>query len=92
MNELAVIEESSRNLITHSEADLELFVTFEIDGQMFGLPVRQVQDILKLDDIVVLDIDALLPKGTYDAVRRQPSTIWMLRRRDRSARRPRRPV
>ena len=63
MKELAVIEESSRNLITNSEADLELFVIFEIDGQMFGVSVRQVQDILKLDDIVVLDIDAPLPKG-----------------------------
>ncbi len=41
MNELAVIDES-RELHTHTETELDEFVTFKIDGQLFGVHVLNV--------------------------------------------------
>ncbi len=44
--EQAITTTGSRDLETHAKEDLEDFVTFTIKGQMFGIPVLNVQDIL----------------------------------------------
>jgi len=42
-----VISESSKDVYDSSAADMKQFVTMEIDGQLFGIPVVTVQDILR---------------------------------------------
>ena len=46
MNEVAVVEKSTDLTALHA-TNLEEYVTFKIGGQMFGISVLQVQDILK---------------------------------------------
>ncbi|HEY2008325.1 MAG TPA: chemotaxis protein CheW [Rhizomicrobium sp.] len=46
MNTEALVSPASRN-----ETDADVFVTFTVAGQLFGVPVTRVQDILIPDDI-----------------------------------------
>jgi len=41
----------SQDLATHPGEDLEDYVTFKVEGQLFGIPVLRVQDILKPERI-----------------------------------------
>jgi len=65
MNELAVIDES-RELHTHSETEQDEFVTFKIDGQLFGVQVLNVQDILKPQDIAFVPLAPPEVKGSIN--------------------------
>ncbi len=40
-----------QNLATHPGENLEDYVTFKVEGQLFGIPVLRVQDILKPQQI-----------------------------------------
>jgi len=42
-----VLSDSSTDLYDSKVADMKQFVTMEIDGQLFGIPVITVQDILR---------------------------------------------
>ena len=41
----------SSDTLVHNESDTEAFVTFTVAGQLFGVPVIRVQDILRPDVI-----------------------------------------
>ncbi len=47
MSELAVIENSDQNSFNQVAVDKEQLVTMMIEGQMFGVPILQVQDIVE---------------------------------------------
>lgn len=49
--ENALTTTTERNLQPTSSVATEDFVTFEIDGQLFGIPVLKIQDILKPEKI-----------------------------------------
>jgi purine-binding chemotaxis protein CheW len=50
MNQLAVVD-SHGSSVTHAEKNTEQFVTFRVDGQLFGVNVLGVQDILRTEEI-----------------------------------------
>ena len=49
--ESTVAAADSQDLATHPGEDLEDYVTFKVEGQLFGIPVLRVQDILKPERI-----------------------------------------
>lgn len=51
MNQLVVADDMNRDIENIHAEDLEQFVTFMVNDQLFGVPVLQVQDILKPEDI-----------------------------------------
>lgn len=55
MNEVAIADHGRELDVIH-EADKDEFVTFRIDGQLFGVPVLHVQDILKPEDIAFVPL------------------------------------
>lgn len=55
MNELVAVEQGSALQAVGGE-DLNDFVTFVIKGQMFGIPVLKVQDILTPDHIASIPL------------------------------------
>lgn len=48
------------------EKDLEDFVTFTVSGQLFGIPILKVQDILDLDIIASIPLAPPEVKGTIN--------------------------
>tara|TARA_B100000315_G_scaffold260510_1_gene322484 strand:+ start:5522 stop:6004 length:483 start_codon:yes stop_codon:yes gene_type:complete len=65
MNEVAVVETGSELSALHA-TDLEEYVTFKIDGQLFGISVLQVQDILKPEDIAFVPLAPPEVKGSIN--------------------------
>ena len=65
MNEVAVVE-TGRNMVEMAEADTEEFVTFRIAGQLFGVPVLHVQDILRPKDIAFVPLAPPEVKGSIN--------------------------
>jgi len=65
MNEVAVVETGSELLALHA-TDLEEYVTFRIDNQLFGISVLQVQDILKPEDIAFVPLAPPEVKGSIN--------------------------
>jgi len=64
-NEVAVAEEYDLTA-THPGEDLEDFVTFFIQDQMFGIPVLNVQDILTPDKIAPIPLAPAEVKGSIN--------------------------
>ena len=52
----AVAERPSYDVTAHGSEDLEQFVTFTVAGQMFGVPVLRVQDILQTHKIASIPL------------------------------------
>lgn len=52
----ALTETGSHELTTHPGEDLEDFVSFRVAGQLFGIPVLMVQDILSPDKIASIPL------------------------------------
>ena len=65
MNEVAVVE-TGRNMVEMAEAKTEEFVTFRIAGQLFGVPVLHVQDILRPEDIAFVPLAPPEVKGSIN--------------------------
>jgi purine-binding chemotaxis protein CheW len=55
MNQVAVVESSAEHDALHA-TNLDEYVTFKIDNQLFGISVLQVQDILKPDVIAFVPL------------------------------------
>lgn len=51
-----LVAAASREVETFLEKDLEDFVTFLVGGQLFGIPILKVQDILRLEDIAPIPL------------------------------------
>ncbi len=64
--EQAITTTGSRDLEAHAGKDLEDFVTFVIKGQMFGIPVLKVQDILTPDYIASIPLAPAEVKGSIN--------------------------
>lgn len=62
----AVATTSGQNLSTIQGDDLENFVTFVIENQLFGIPVLMVQDILKPDRIASVPLAPPEVKGAIN--------------------------
>jgi len=65
MNEVAVVETGSELYALHA-TDLEEYVTFKIDDQLFGISVLQVQDILKPEEIAFVPLAPPEVKGSIN--------------------------
>jgi purine-binding chemotaxis protein CheW len=65
MNEVAVVE-TGNELDALYAANLEEYVTFKIEGQLFGISVLQVQDILKPVDIAFVPLAPPEVKGSIN--------------------------
>ncbi|MBT5940051.1 MAG: chemotaxis protein CheW [Rhodospirillaceae bacterium] len=65
MNEVAVVETGNELFALHA-TNLEEYVTFKIDNQMFGISVLQVQDILKPEDIAFVPLAPPEVKGSIN--------------------------
>tara|TARA_B100000315_G_scaffold245725_1_gene272111 strand:- start:134 stop:628 length:495 start_codon:yes stop_codon:yes gene_type:complete len=64
--EQAITTTGSRDLEAHAKEDLEDFVTFMIKGQMFGIPVLKVQDILTPNYIASIPLAPPEVKGSIN--------------------------
>lgn len=63
---LATVDDSHDITATHPGNDLEDFVTFFIDDQMFGIPVLKVQDILTPQNIAAIPLAPAEVKGSIN--------------------------
>ncbi|MCH7937687.1 MAG: chemotaxis protein CheW [Proteobacteria bacterium] len=59
-------EADSQNLATHPGENLEDYVTFRVEGQLFGIPVLRVQDILKPERIAPVPLAPKEVKGSIN--------------------------
>ena len=64
--ESTVAAADSRNQATHQGENLEDYVTFKVEGQLFGIPVLRVQDILKPDRIAPVPLAPREVKGSIN--------------------------
>lgn len=63
--ETTVAADDSHNLAAHPGENLEDYVTFKVAGQLFGIPVLRVQDILKPERIAPVP---LAPKEVMGSI------------------------
>ncbi len=63
--ETTVAADDSHNLAAHPGENLEDYVTFKVEGQLFGIPVLRVQDILKPERIAPVP---LAPKEVMGSI------------------------
>ena len=64
--ESTVAAADSQDLATHPGKDLEDYVTFKVEGQLFGIPVLRVQDILKPERIAPVPLAPKEVKGSIN--------------------------
>ena len=64
--ESTVAAADSQNQATHQGENLEDYVTFKVEGQLFGIPVLRVQDILKPDRIAPVPLAPRAVKGSIN--------------------------
>lgn len=64
--ESTVAAADSQDLATHPGEDLEDYVTFKVEGQLFGIPVLRVQDILKPERIAPVPLAPKEVKGSIN--------------------------
>ena len=62
----AVAERPNSDVIVHGIEDLEQFVTFTVAGQMFGVPVLRVQDILQTHKIASIPLAPAEVRGSIN--------------------------
>ena len=55
-----------QNLATHPGENLEDYVTFKVEGQLFGIPVLRVQDILKPEQIAPVPLAPKEVRGSIN--------------------------
>lgn len=61
-----VVTDNSSDLYNSSLADMKQFVTMEIDGQLFGIPVITVQDILRDQSITNIPLSKKEIRGAIN--------------------------
>ena len=64
--ETTVAAADSPNLDTHPGGNLEDYVTFRVNGQLFGIPVLRVQDILKPEQIAPVPLAPKEVRGSIN--------------------------
>lgn len=64
--ETEIVPSDNQQLSTHPGEDLEDYVTFYVDDQMFGIPVLRVQDILTPDQIAPIPLAPKEVKGSIN--------------------------
>ena len=62
----AVAEKPNSDVIVHGTENLEQFVTFTVAGQMFGVPVLRVQDILQTHKIASIPLAPAEVRGSIN--------------------------
>jgi len=71
----AITTTASHELTAQRNEDLEEFVTFYVDGQMFGIPTLMVQDILTPDTIAPIPLAPAEVRGSINLRGRIVSVI-----------------
>ncbi len=64
--ESTVAAADSQNLATHPGENLEDYVTFKVEGQLFGIPVLRIQDILKPKQIAPVPLAPKEVRGSIN--------------------------
>ncbi len=62
----AVAVTDGTDIATHGNEDLDQFVTFTIDNQLFGVPVLRVQDILQTEQIASIPLAPAEVRGSIN--------------------------
>ena len=61
-----LITTDSREVGNIADENLEDFITFTVGGQLFGIPILMVQEILRLDEIAAIPLAPPEVKGSID--------------------------
>ena len=62
----AVAERPQTDVVVHGLENLDQFVTFTVNGQMFGVPVLRVQDILQTHKIASIPLAPAEVRGSIN--------------------------